>query len=192
MCPFLALLLMAAHYVTLRPTRRQRVAETFSQGRSTGETSCHAQVNRSSVPWSSCGLAGFYPQSHRFEHVLHRNRLEPHFAYCYLPECFTLLEATCIYGTLVHWKRLKGLIPVLKQSPLWVKPWASTKSLGFLIYQMRVSNNCQHFASLVGRLNHWKCVSNVQMYESTQMSSQPCGLKTSSSSKTFPWLVRVQ
>lgn len=29
-----------------------------------------------------------------------------------------------------------------------------SKSLDFFIYQMRFSNNCQHFASLVGRLNH--------------------------------------
>lgn len=183
---------MAAHYVTLIPTWRQRGAETF-RAEALGQNQLSCTSEQVCCPMIFLWPSWFLPT-------------EPQIWACSSQKqtwaTFCLLLSHRIFYSVRSYMHPWNTDPLEKirrpdsssqaVSILLCNLEQVTKSLGFLIYQMRVSNNYQHFASLVGRLNHWRCVSNVQVYERTQMFSQPCGLKMSSSSKTFPWLVRVQ
>lgn len=146
---------MAAHYVSLRATRKQRVTDIFSRSWCTGAEQ---------VP---CALERI-----RNEHGFHRNRYEPHFASHHLAECFTRLEAPCLHGT-VWYTGSEGLISGLTLSPLCcVTLSKSFKVLVFSSIKWGSAMNCQHFVSLAGGWHPWRCVSYIQMHESTQQSAE--------------------
>lgn len=106
---------MAAHYMSLRATQKQRVTD-ISLG-------ADALVqNRSHVP------LGISEMSVAFTGA---DMSQPHFASHHLAECFTRLEAPCLHGT-VWYTEAEGLTPGLTLSPL--RCVTLSKSLKVLVF----------------------------------------------------------